>query len=98
MKYSLRSLMIVVLELPPLLAWGWRKFQRPEVQATPATAIEEGPVRFFLPSSAYFESEEEYAEELRHYVLCDGGFKRMPTPQAPAPIPPKNQSGPDVDP
>ncbi|MBC7853207.1 MAG: hypothetical protein IAF94_07205 [Pirellulaceae bacterium] len=27
MKYSLRSLMIAVLVLPPLLAWGWWGWQ-----------------------------------------------------------------------
>jgi len=87
MKYNLRSLMIVVLVLPPVLAGGWfgyRWLYPPFIGLPPALSYSEEERRELL----------RYLNELpRGEALFDPGSppSLMPSYSAPAPNPPSRE-------
>ena len=89
MKYSLRSLMIAVLVLPPVLAGGWKAVERiadrPELEAVYPPGLERvypgGPFKSVDWQTAMEKDEAIYGEYAR--------AKFLPNSSAPAPNPPK---------
>jgi hypothetical protein len=91
MKYSLRSLMLVVLVAPPLLAVGItlaaRFFVEPEPQTLPPPFGIGDDVQYFAPGPEFKLSREAAA---RKAFKADLEAQRgLPVFQAPAPNPPK---------
>jgi hypothetical protein len=93
MKYSLRSLMMVVLVAPPLMAVGitlaTRFFAEPEPQTLPPpwSGIGNDDIHYFAPGPEFKLSREAAA---RKAFKADLEAQRdLHNPQAPEPIPPK---------
>src|SRR5688572_4963445 len=80
MKYSLRSLMIVVLVGPPLLAWGWLLLAR---FMTPRELVYPDQGRWPVAVSWEKATAEVRAAEIERLQ------KMLPNSSALAPIPPK---------
>ncbi len=77
MKYSLRSLMIAVLVLPPLLAWGWLLLS----WLTTPELVYPGQHR---------EPRAVSLEQAKAEVVAEEIERKLRESQASAPIPPKN--------
>lgn len=87
MKYSLRSLMIVVLVLPPLLAVGWKAVER--IADRPELGHDHEFERVY-PGGPFKCVDWQAAMEKDDAIFGQYARARfMPNSQAPVPNPPK---------
>ena len=83
MKYSLRSLMILVMFVPPLLGWGWPllcqllSHQSPQVKDSVVITGAKGPPITFYPCQLRYDFAEDGVTPI---AVLDIEFHQKPAP------------------